>query len=256
MGQNSKIEWTHHTRNLWWGCEEVHIGCENCYAKKMAGRFSKGLWEGSRQGYPNIFDKLAQDQRRAFKKGELHREFVGSMMDVFEKSIFLSNPTHDFSQTGQLREELFNRISSGMYPNLLFLFLTKRPSNICKMVPSAWLTAPPTNVMYGTSLSEQRNETLVDQLLKAPGNHFLSVEPQVSFIELRERWFSGSSIVNWVIQGGESGIARRPFDVGWATAMRDQCSELGVPYFFKQIDKVTAIPDELMVRQLPSCATL
>lgn len=24
MAQNSKIEWTHHTANLWWGCEEVH----------------------------------------------------------------------------------------------------------------------------------------------------------------------------------------------------------------------------------------
>lgn len=32
MAQNSKIEWTHHTANLWHGCTAVHEGCDNCYA--------------------------------------------------------------------------------------------------------------------------------------------------------------------------------------------------------------------------------
>lgn len=34
MSFDSKIEWTHHTGNLWWGCTNVHSGCDNCYAEK------------------------------------------------------------------------------------------------------------------------------------------------------------------------------------------------------------------------------
>jgi len=34
--------------------------------------------------------------------------------------------------------------------------------------------------------------------------------------------------------------------------MREQCKEAGVPYFFKQIDKVLPIPEDLMIRQFPT----
>jgi protein gp37 len=40
--QDSKIEWTDHTANLWWGCEEVHSGCDNCYARVFAKSKGKG----------------------------------------------------------------------------------------------------------------------------------------------------------------------------------------------------------------------
>lgn len=47
MATNSKIEWTDHTLNLWWGCEKVHSGCKNCYAETFANRWpqSQGLWK-------------------------------------------------------------------------------------------------------------------------------------------------------------------------------------------------------------------
>ena len=37
--------------------------------------------------------------------------------------------------TGVLRDRLFDQISNGWYPNLTFLLLTKRPSNINKYIP-------------------------------------------------------------------------------------------------------------------------
>ena len=51
--------------------------------------------------------------------------------------------------------------------------------------------------------------------------------------------------------GGESGHHRRPFNLKWAYAMKDQCNSLNVPYFFKQIDKVLPIPEDLIVREFP-----
>jgi hypothetical protein len=57
--------------------------------------------------------------------------------------------------------------------------------------------------------------------------------------------------ISWVIQGGESGTGRRPFDLEWAKYMMHQCRLAEVPYFFKQIDKVQEIPAELQVRMFP-----
>jgi protein gp37 len=55
--------------------------------------------------------------------------------------------------------------------------------------------------------------------------------------------------VEWIIQGGESGHGRRPFDIEWGRKLRNLCLEKGVPYFFKQIDKKLPIPEDLLVRQ-------
>ena len=44
MAENSKIEWTDHTVNLWWGCSKVHTGCKNCYAEKLSNRYGDDVW--------------------------------------------------------------------------------------------------------------------------------------------------------------------------------------------------------------------
>jgi protein gp37 len=40
--------------------------------------------------------------------------------------------------------------------------------------------------------------------------------------------------VHWVIVGGESGPGARPMRPEWVIEVRDQCTEAGVPFFFKQ----------------------
>lgn len=41
--------------------------------------------------------------------------------------------------------------------------------------------------------------------------------------------------VDWVIVGGESGPGARPFDVGWARSLVEQCRAAGAPCFVKQL---------------------
>ena len=41
--------------------------------------------------------------------------------------------------------------------------------------------------------------------------------------------------LDWVIHGGESGRKARPFHMEWATTLRRQSREHGVPYFLKQL---------------------
>jgi len=249
MAKNSKIEWTDHTVNLWWGCTKVHAGCDNCYAETLSHRWGNDIWgEGKeRKRIKSAFNDLYKYQKEAEQKGIEVRVFVGSMMDIFEKSKPISNKHLLAETTEDLRSELFSRISDGKYNNLTFLFLTKRPSNINKQIPLDWQNYPPKNVWFGCSPVDQKTfENLVPMLQQVSGNLFLSVEPQLG--EIKNIDLSG---IGWVIQGGESGHGKRPFDLLWADSLKLECRNQNVPYFFKQIDKVQEIPESYLVRELP-----
>lgn len=250
MAQNSKIEWTHHTANLWHGCTKVHEGCDNCYAETLAKRWGNDIWgnDKPRKEIKSVWNDLLKYQKLAEKANEVHRVFVGSMMDIFEKPMSIIGAAIPEYTTGVLRDRFFDQINEGWYPNLVFLLLTKRPSNINKMIPEQWKTNPPQNVMFGTSpVNQQTFDTLTRHLLEVNGLRFLSVEPQLDKIELND--LKG---IDWIIQGGESGHHKRPFNLEWARKMKAECSILNIPYFFKQIDKIQEIPTDLQVRMFPT----
>lgn len=265
MAKFSLIEWCKHTLNLWWGCSEVHSGCLNCYARIWAERWGLKLWgKGSvRRMIMSSFKDVMTFQKEANRAGEIHRVFLGSMMDIFEKpkGIFnakgklLIEGEDEFWNTGQLRNKFFNEIVPNC-PNLMFLLLTKRPSNINKYIPDSWKENPPKNVMFGTSVVNQSTaDDLIPMLYKVNGKRFLSIEPQLDVIDLTVNMKNTDlrliDTVDWIINGGESGAKRRPFDTNWGRILRDQCKENGVPFFFKQVDKKLEIPDDLLIREFP-----
>ncbi len=254
--KNSKIEWTHHTVNLWWGCTKVHAGCDNCYAETLSKRYGNDVWGNDvpRMVIKSAFKELEKIKNIAERSGGIHRVFVGSMMDIFEKTmplVYKDGSPSDMT-TGLLREALFILISKNYFPNLMFLFLTKRPSNINKYIPDSWKENPPDNVMFGCSPCDQKTfNQLVPQLLEVKGKRFLSIEPQLETVSIRSM-LTKPDMIHWIIQGGESGGNKRPFNSIWAYSMREQCKNLGIPYFFKQIDKVQEIPSDLMIREFPN----
>jgi protein gp37 len=149
--ENSKIGWCHHTVNLWWGCYEVHKGCDNCYAKKLANIYHGPdlLWEqnGPRMAIKTPFNDIAKYQKRAAALGERHYVFMNSMSDIFEKSMPLVDAKHQPilidgqpKETQHLREQFFKLVDD--CPNLIFLLLTKRPGNILDRIPPHWVLSP------------------------------------------------------------------------------------------------------------------
>jgi protein gp37 len=263
MAENSKIEWTNHTANLWWGCTKVHAGCDNCYALGMAKRVGNDIWgdDKPRRMIANVWKELTKFQKEANELGEVKRVFVGSMMDIFEKPKLLVNHKgepikegeEEFWNTGQLRDKFFNEVVPNS-PNLMFLLLTKRPSNINKYIPDSWKENPPANVMFGTSpVSQKTANDLISQLEKVKGRRFVSIEPQLEMIDLmvtsKETGLPLISSLDWVINGGESGHHKRPFDTDWGRKLREVSKSNKVAFFFKQIDKKQAIPIDLMIRE-------
>jgi protein gp37 len=267
MAQNSKIEWTHHTANLWHGCTKVHAGCDNCYAETLSHRWGRDIWgpDKPRMDIKSVLGDLLKYQRAAQAAGEIHRVFVGSMMDIFEKPMPLvdkdGNALHH--DTGAVRNLFFENITYEFYPNLLFLFLTKRPSNINKYIPESWKVSPPKNVMFGCSVSDQKTaDDLIPPLLQVNGRHFLSCEPLLGNINLAPYLWRPSHVagpsdferlpgIDWVIAGGESGHNARPMHPDWVRSLRDQCKEAGVPFFFKQWGEwcyVDQMPDDTYMR--------
>jgi protein gp37 len=104
---------------------------------------------------------------------------------------------------------------------------------------------PLPNVWLGVSVEDQaRADERIPLLLDTPAAvRFISAEPLLGPVRLHETvnddWLaSGKSGerrgLDWVIAGGESGASARPMHPRWARDLRDQCSDAGVPFFFKQ----------------------
>lgn len=239
--QNSKIEWTDHTFNPWWGCQRVSPGCEHCYAETLANRYGHKVWGPAktterRAMSDNYWKQPLKWHKQAERDGVRRRVFCASMADVFE--------AHE--QVAAYRTRLWETI--GECDMLDWLLLTKRPQNVLGLVPPAWAVGYwPEHVWIGTSVEDQRRaDERIPELLKVPAKvRFLSCEPLLSPVKLPWcEWCGGwccqdcydpdDAAIHWVICGGESGPGARPMQLTWARSLRDQCQAAGVAFHFKQ----------------------
>lgn len=221
--QNSKIEWTHHTFNIVWGCQRVSPGCQHCYAETLANRYGHNVWGPAktterREMSANYWKQPVKWNDVAKKAGTRARVFCGSMCDVFE-----DHRTNEWA-----RANLFGLIEQT--PHLDWLLLTKRPENIRSMLPAEWVRTPMRNIWLGTSCENQEwFDKRITPLLSTPAAvHFLSCEPLLGPIDMR------GYKPTWVIAGGESGPGARPMHPDWARSLRDQCETKRIAFFFKQ----------------------
>jgi protein gp37 len=228
MGMNSKIEWTHHTFNPWWGCVRVSPACKYCYAETWAKRLGVDVWgdKVDRRFFSDAhWKEPLKWNKDAEADGVRRRVFCASMSDVFENRIDLNAP----------RERLWALIEAT--PHLDWLLLTKRIQHVKKLAP--WQGKWPTNIWLGTSTEKQNwLEKRVDHLLSHDVVvRFISAEPLLGQLDVSP-WLarpkSKKSGINWVIAGGESGVNARWMNPVWAESLRDQCRDANVPFHFKQ----------------------
>jgi protein gp37 len=250
MGKNTGISWCDHTFNPWWGCKRVSPACDHCYAAPWAARMGyEALWNSNERrlfSEDHWRDPLHWN-KDAGTRGAIETVFCGSMCDLFE-----AGPDH----ISEERSKLWGLVEHT--PWLMWLLLTKRARNIGSMLPVDWLGSPRANVMLGTTVEVQQYAHLrLSDLLFAPSrSYFVSVEPMLGPVDLTP-WLVPNSRgrqLNWVICGGESGPGARPTKLDWVRALRTQCLEASVPFFFKQWGRW--IPAQLATPGLPAAATL
>lgn len=225
MGALTKIQWCDHTFNPVVGCTKVSAACDFCYAEKWALRAGRPeLWQGDRQRTsPHNWKEPLRWNATAKAEGRRAKVFCASLADVF-----------DNQWDPQWRADLVTLINKT--PCLDWLLLTKRPQNIAKMWPSAFINPHPwfPNVWFGTTVeSQQEADRRIPHLLNVPAvMRFLSIEPLLEAIEIGQ-WLPR---ISWAIIGGESGAAnRRPFSTTWAIDLIRQCRATGPAVFVKQL---------------------
>lgn len=185
------------------------------------------------------------------------RVFCASLADVFDNEV-----------PDRWRWNLLRLIADT--PNLDWLLLTKRIGNARDMLNSAasaacndfvgaktWDENPLPNVWLGATVVNQAEaERDIPKLLDTRARvRFLSIEPMLGDIRLGSclqlspsqatidgrvtkdmpAWTRiGSTAIDWVIVGGESGPNARPMHPDWVRSIRDQCAAARVPFLFKQ----------------------
>jgi protein gp37 len=257
MAGNSKIEWTHHTFNPWWGCTKVSPGCDHCYAERDARRFVPGkvLWgvDADRREFGDKhWNMPLRWNAQAARSGERALVFCASMADAFDKHA-----------PDGARSRLWNLIKAT--PHLTWQILTKRIGNAYSgMLPMDFNQKNYPNVWLGISVvnQEEADRDIPKLLGINAAVHWLSMEPLLGDTDISQWLFpfkpcrncpcpnpevdrSGYADcckepelmppqIDWVVTGGESGPNARPMHPDWPRRLRDQCAAAGVPFLFKQ----------------------
>ena len=171
--------------------------------------------------------------------------FVGDMSDVF------------FRQPTWVINKVVGTIAASPHIGLL---LTRRPGRM-----RAYFTAP------RTPLTLRRQQECLwlgfsagfQQAFDARWPHlrtlaergwlvFVSIAPMREPVRLPPDLLALGDRA-WVIVAGEQGAHKdcRDMDLDWARAIRDQCANAGVAFFFKQLSRKAPIPFDLMIREFP-----
>lgn len=213
MATTSRIEWTEQTWNPIVGCTKVSAGCKHCYAEVMARRLQAMGTSGYEKGFALRLIPGRLDAPLQRKKPTVY--FVNSMSDLFHERVPV-----DYI------DKVFATIAKT--PQHQYQILTKRAERMASYFTSR---AIPPNVWLGVSVENRRHGvSRIDYLRHIPAKiRFLSVEPLLE--DVGKLNLAG---IHWVIVGGESGSKARPMKPEWADAVRVQCHQQKVAFFFKQ----------------------
>ena len=253
MGENSKIQWTDHTVNFWTGCTKVSPGCKFCYMFRDKERYGKDPSEVVQVSESTIFKVT-----RNAKPGD--KIFTCSWSDFF------------IEEADPWRKWAWDVIK--FRHDLIWQILTKRPDRIKECLPPEGM---PKNVWLGVSVETQPYLNRVIPILEYHCLKFLSIEPLIGPVDIQYDFpvgkggFPYATVVDWIIVGGESGndngkYKYRECKIEWIEKIIDDCKEVGIPVFVKQLGthlakelglkdrhggNIDEWPEHLQIRQFP-----
>ncbi len=216
MAENSKIGWTDHTHNFWWGCHKVSEECRYCYISGIMRRGGHEPFAGPMRTVN--WSNPRKWNRQAEANGARLRIFTCSMSDFF-------HPEAD-----EWRPDAWRVIKACDW--LDWLILTKRPELIEERLPDDWGDGYP-NVWLGVTAGCKASLSRVEKLVEIPAIlRFVSAEPLLESVDFSPYLQS----IDWVITGCERAKKgnRRLMNLDWVREIDGQCRSAGIAHFFKQ----------------------
>lgn len=214
----TKIDWCDSTWNPVTGC---YHGCEYCYARNIAHRFSGG-------GENWTDDEIIV----------LNEKIYGEESERAMPYPYGFKPTFHRYKLDEYQKKKRSR-------NIFVCFLTKNPKRYIDLCQKGLLPKED-NFWFGSSATKSTDHYswFTDQKF----HWFLSMEPLLEeFGEINP----GAAKPEWVIIGAETGnrkdkvIPRR----AWIENIVDQCRQYGIPVFMK--DSLTYIWGTELIREFP-----
>jgi protein gp37 len=268
MGQDTSIEWTEATWNPIRGCSRISQGCVNCYAEKVAARFSGpglpyegltdkfGRWNGVIRTVPeHLLDPMRWQRPRMV--------FVNSMSDLFHHSVDLDviesifgvmalAQRHTFQvltkRAGAMRgfmDRTMEAHAAGVHQAAVHATRATDGVGVGREYLNIWGSIdmrpawPLPNVWLGVSVEDDRVAERIDILRATPAAvRWLSVEPLIGPLNLHGK-LDG---IDWVVVGGESGPGARECYSAWIADVLQACKDAGVPVFVKQLGAAYSDP--------------
>jgi protein gp37 len=170
MADRSAIEWTNATWNPVTGCTKISRGCDNCYAERLAERFSGVAGHSFETGFDLTLRPERLDQPRKWRRPLMI--FVNSMSDLFHKDIPPSYVDRVFDTMEQADWHTYQ-------------VLTKRSSRMRSYVNRRYMDGKaPSHVWLGVSVEDGRCLSRVAHLQHTAASiRFLSLEPLIGPLE-------------------------------------------------------------------------
>lgn len=255
--QKTKIDWCESTWNPVTGC--LH-GCEYCYARGIANRFSGG---GEKWSDDNLFvlnEKVYGDESEkacpypyGFKP-TLHRYRLNEYTNKNGRNIFVCSMADLFGYwvPDSWIEEVFASCKAAPQHN--YLFLTKNPWRYVDLQDKGKLIATD-NMWYGASATDEKQFIKTAEAfanLNSCIKTFLSVEPLLEDITITNYWNDSivSKYVDWIIIGAETGKRKDkivPYR-DWIRAIAIKCGG-EIPVFMKS--SLAIIWKEPLIQEYP-----
>lgn len=269
--QKTKIDWCDMSWNPVTGC--LH-GCEYCYARKIANRFTRRTGDGinpSAYCIPNVgyirdtkiekevtknkhlhVIKLPMYDERIIREGEYNYHydpypygfeptFHKYRLDEPQKvkkpqNIFVCSMADLFGDwvPDEWIKAVFEVCEKA--PQHRYLFLTKNPRRYEKIEENA------DNLWYGATTTNEYsfNQALYSFMQQRVNvekyfNTFISIEPILDKIRIKENDGYFSSI-DWVIIGAETGNRENKVipEREWILEIKKACERAGIPLFMKE----------------------